>query len=510
VGGREQSTIPALKVRQWLPSWDDLEYDDKAHRRHPDPYFFLAAMPASTLRALAGIRRRKAVRGEARQRELGIQRRHDEARSAEIREFVRNGFPWSQLSSQRRESGEFDDLRKPGWLPTSIVVNVLTSIDQRDGRKVAKADLITIDAEESHCQISLPKDFSHGDWTPNAIPPLEVIDGQHRLWAFESNAEEENFELPVVIFHGLDVSWQAYLFYSINITPKKINRSLAYDLYPLLRSENWLERFEGSPIYRETRSQELTEALWAHPQSPWHDRIDMLGDRGRKEVSQAAWIRSLMATFVKTHSGHHVRHIGGLFGAPAGEDRLALAWSSSQQAAFLIRAWEQLAEAIRARKEKWMISLRGNKKDKIAAGAKDPAFAGPLSLLNTDQGVRGFLHVVNDLCYFKADSLEFVKWESAADSPGISSDAIDADLKGLSKQSVDNFLGHLAEAAALFDWRTSTAPGLSESERREKARFRGSGGYKELRMELTEFLAEKATADVSKSARGVADLLFSE
>jgi hypothetical protein len=49
----------------------------------------------------------------------------------------------------------------------------------------------------------------------------------------------------LVAFHGLDLSWQAYLFWTINIKPKRINPSLAFDLYPLLRSENWLDKAEG-------------------------------------------------------------------------------------------------------------------------------------------------------------------------------------------------------------------------------------------------------------------------
>ena len=86
-----------------------------------------------------------------------------------------------------------------------------------------------------------------------------MIDGQHRLWAFEGEELAGDYELPVIAFVGLDLSWQAYLFYTINIKPKKINTSLAFDLYPLLRTEEWLNKFEGPAIYRETRAQELVE-----------------------------------------------------------------------------------------------------------------------------------------------------------------------------------------------------------------------------------------------------------
>jgi hypothetical protein len=82
-------------------------------------------------------------------------------------------------------------------------------------------------------------------------------------------------------------------------------------------------KFEGHPIYRETRAQELTEALWSHPESPWFQRINMLGESGgRGMATQAAWIRSLLASFVKSFEGPGIT-IGGLFGAPVGSDKEA-------------------------------------------------------------------------------------------------------------------------------------------------------------------------------------------
>ena len=76
----------------------------------------------------------------------------------------------------------------------------------------------------------------------------------------------ENTSYPWWLLWGLDRSWQAYLFYIINIRPKKINPSLAYDLYPLLRTEEWLTKFEGHVIYRETRAQELVDLALVSPQ----------------------------------------------------------------------------------------------------------------------------------------------------------------------------------------------------------------------------------------------------
>jgi len=182
------------------------------------------------------------------------------------------------------------------------VVNILQASDEREKSKVASSDIVDVEAGEGVFYIKLPYSEWSTGWRPSSIPPLEVIDGQHRLWAFESDSDT-SFDLPVVAFHGLDISWQAYLFWTINIKPKRINSSLAFDLYPLLRAEDWLDRAEGHPVYRETRSQELTEALWSHPESPWYDRINMLGERKIPWVSQNAWVKTLMATFIRSWRG---------------------------------------------------------------------------------------------------------------------------------------------------------------------------------------------------------------
>src|SRR5205085_3207956 len=173
---------------------------------------------------------------------------HDADRSEEISRFVEFGYPWSRLSKAKRESKEFEDLRKPGWLPTAIVLNILTQGAERNGIAVADGDLAVITETDGGSTLQLPYEQWAPTWSPSKLPPFEVIDGQHRLWAFDTS-QLRDFELPVVAFVGLDISWQAYLFWTINITPKRINASLGFDLYPLLRGEDWLERAEEHVVY---------------------------------------------------------------------------------------------------------------------------------------------------------------------------------------------------------------------------------------------------------------------
>jgi hypothetical protein len=504
--------ITALRVRQWLGDWEKVQFDPASHKRRPDQNFYLFTLTAADLKTLSGIYRRSTKTGLLRSQDLGIQRRHDPKRSEEIRDFIHYGYPWSELSDAKRSSKQFDDLRKPGWLPTAIIVNILKPDDvrpneERKDRKVSKEDLVSIeDNDPQSAIIRLPSRFSGPTWKPSQLHPIEVIDGQHRLWAFEEEHFAADFQLPVVAFHGLDISWQAYLFWTINIKPTRINASMAFDLIPLLRTEDWLERFEGHHIYRETRSQELTEALWANPQSPWHHRINMLGEPGgNKTVSQAAWIRSLTNTYVKSWEGPGVS-IGGLFGAPVGEDREALPWNRAQQAAFLIFIWRELRDAIAAQKDGWAQFLRELKDKGQRVPGQDPAFAGPQTLLNTDQGVRGVLYVTNDLCFVRAENFDLDSWIIEKEAGATDEDAVAGALKALPKLPVGKFLRRVTQALARFDWRTSSVEGLSDRERTAKLVFRGSGGYRELRRQLLLLLQDEPDG-LGETAKQVTDLL---
>ncbi len=500
----DRRRLHALKVHQWLPTWDEVRFDRTQFRSRPPEDFYLFTLPAADLRALSGISRRSTEGGLPRSRDLGIQRHHDAERSHEIRDFVGHGFPWSTLSRQRRESGDFDDLKKPGWLPTAIVVNILERDDTRHGQSVHTRDLIGIhDGVESEADLLLPVNFDDSAWEVSGLPPIEVIDGQHRLWAFDDRRFARSFHLPVVAFHGLDISWQAYLFYTINIKPKKINASLAFDLYPLLRTEDWLDKFEGHPVYRETRAQEITEALWSYPQSPWRGRIDMLGGRGDRSVTQAAWIRSLLATFVKAYESTSVK-IGGLFGAPLRAHQPVLGWSRPQQSAFIILLWQELSDAVAAAQDPWAISLRAE--DASASSKSDAALSGRYSLLNTDQGVRGVLAITNDLTYARADELQLDELGSEEVSDGTAESSISSAIDILQKSPAGPFLRELAVSLASYDWRTSAAPGLTEAVRSGKARFRGGTGYRELRMDLLHHVVSDQ-GTVAAVAKEVADAL---
>ena len=498
----DRRSLPAIKVKQWIDDWDKIDWDPDERRAEPPHWFYQFSLPAQDLRALSGVYRRTTNRTSAAD-DLGIQRRHEVERSREIRRFVQYGYPWSNLRQAQRDSADFNDLRQPGWLPTAIVVNVLAPGTERNGTHINSEDVVEIrDGDDSHSCVLLPLGFGHGDWRHHSIPPIEVIDGQHRLWAFEGQSVLGDFEVPVVAFLDLDLSWQAYLFYTINIKPKRINPSIAFDLYPLLRTQEWLNKFEGPAIYRESRAQEIVDLLWSHPQSPWHRRINMLGESGSKglTVTQSAWVRSLLASFIKRWEGHRVT-IGGLFGSALGSHGTVLPWDRLQQAAFLILMGNELKAAIRASDEAWAMALRGERTEMDAD--EDTAFVGPNNLLNQDQGVRVLLQVVNDLYFVRADELGLLELADAEEEGETEIEVVTNMTDWFGRQiAVIGFLKKITERLATFDWRSSQAPGLTESERTLKAGFRGSGGYRDLREHVLRHVAA-GTGDIANAAKAV-------
>jgi DGQHR domain-containing protein len=504
------SSIPAIKVTQWLSDWNDVHFGPG--RKKPAPHFFIFSINANTLKRLSKVYPRKA--DDNRNTEVGVQRKHDPDRSEKIRQYVFGGFPWSDLSDAKRKSNEFSDLKMPGWLPTAIIANILAPNTVRGGQTIKKADLITLEDKNNSPKLILPSDADSKKWIPD-VPPIEIIDGQHRLWAFGKDEKlDGNFDLPVVAFYDLDVAWQAYLFYTINIKPKKINASLAFDLYPILRVQDWLERSpDGAFVYKETRAQELTEVLWSYDGSPWKDRINMLGERFEKggemvnpTITQAAFIRNLIAGFIKTTT---TRDLGGLYGSVL-KDKNLLLWNRTQQAAFLVFVWEIMVKTIEDCKEDWAKALRNYYKSpqgkmfQEEVQELDPAYASKLSLIATDQGVRGFLHIINDFVYVVSDT---IKLNEIQFSDEIKEDRIDAaDVKKsvtVFRKSVKlkTYIESIAAELVKFDWRTASTPGLTNEERQKQMIYKGSSGYREIRSELLKVLLASKDKLISSNAK---------
>lgn len=490
--------IPVIKVNQWLSEWDGVGFSEAEHRRKPEGCFYVFAISAKKLKRLSAVYRRNLTDRTTGDVDLGIQRQHDSKRSEEISKYVKWGYPWSEMSEEQRAMEEFRNLQKPGWLPTSIVVNVLGDDDARNGKKVAECDLIKLSADEN--AFDIPNNIDDG-WKPKGIPPIEIIDGQHRLWAFDESSDD--LELPVVAFRGLDISWQAYLFWSINIKPKKINPSLAFDLYPLLRAQDWLEGFNGPIVYREARAQEIVELLWSTEGSPWYHRINMLGERGLKsQVTQAAWIRSLLCTYIKPWKCPETS-AGGFYGVlPDG--KTVVPWPRLCQALFLMYLGVKLKEAInRDTESPWIRALT----DGELKGVGVTAFESPCSLLNTDQGVRGLLDVTNSIfCALYAELKEEYQLASEDLVDGAISFKDYAVHLNRAAPKLCSLIEEMSNVIARYDWRSFEADFRNDPNgeliKNAKAGFRGSSGYRLIRDDLAKYVFRTAGTGFLKTAMG--------
>ena len=480
----DNRTIPVLRLTQWLAEWDDYEFDPDAQRRQPDPYLYLFSMSATRLRRFSDVYRRERDVDSAE----GIQRVREEDRTARISRYVRAGYPFGDLRPAVRSINLH--LRKPGWLPTAIVINVLTPSDRRRGKTIAKGHVARLVDRDGHHYLKLP---AGNDFSPGELRPFEVIDGQHRLWAFDSDEDVSSFEVPVVAFFGLDIAWQAYLFWSINISPKRINPSHAFDLYPLLRTQDWLEKTGEITVYREARAQEITEWLYRYPASPWHNRISMLERKGEPRVSQAAWVRSLLSSFFGTGRG---RGRFGLFQSRYDDEGTTLDWERVQQIAFILEFWTILKDCVDHGEHDWIELYRSEDKE---------AFSDKSSLLNQDTGVRAVHSVLNDLFFYMVEEWDLDRWYfGSVDKTSTTKADIEEATESLQETKFHPHLKRTALAMAGFDWRSLDGPDVRSSEdEMTKRAYRGSGGYGVLRAHLLTHISENGHGHVADVATDV-------
>jgi len=177
-----------------------------------------------------------------------------------IRE-ISNPFGYQRYLSQKRlrEIGEY--IKKPrATFPNSIIIN----LDPTKARFIASPD-------GRRGTLIIKKEMGVA-W---------IIDGQHRLLGF-NYSEGKEFDLLVSAYLGLNIPDQATIFKIINSTQVGVSPSLIYDLIDLTKDAEFSEK----------RAHEIVKALNEDDDSPWKNKIKMLGTC-EGIISQAAFIIEL-------------------------------------------------------------------------------------------------------------------------------------------------------------------------------------------------------------------------
>lgn len=124
------------------------------------------------------------------------------------------------------------------------------------------------------------EDRGEGFWSlsipQGAFSQASIIDGQHRLHAFEhlpDDAPQREMELLCVVFLELPTPFHAYVFATINFNQKKVDRGLAYELFGFDVDERPVSLW--SP---ETLAVYLTRLLNTDAASPFYESIFSTAD----------------------------------------------------------------------------------------------------------------------------------------------------------------------------------------------------------------------------------------
>lgn len=177
-------TIPAIRVRQPLGD------------------FWAAVLPANLLRQCVSLdptRIESVDRTSFLYKLIGNQRDASIPRTREIARYidsVESAFPNSIiLGANHTENGPLPDDSDQRWT-------------------------VTAQGDRHFIQI------------PSLARAASIIDGQHRLLGFDhALPERQSMELLCAIYFDLPLAYQAYLFATININQRKVDKSLAYEQF---------------------------------------------------------------------------------------------------------------------------------------------------------------------------------------------------------------------------------------------------------------------------------------
>jgi|688.fasta_scaffold17123_7 DNA phosphorothioation-associated DGQHR protein 1 len=118
-------------------------------------------------------------------------------------------------------------------LPNSIIISGNTKSNKNE-------DIWRIVRENNETYLIIPKLEING----------AIIDGQHRINGFKllNESERKNYELLCSVYLDIPNPYQAYLFATINMNQKRVDKSLAYELYGYNLDEENSEQWSSEKL----------------------------------------------------------------------------------------------------------------------------------------------------------------------------------------------------------------------------------------------------------------------
>lgn len=123
--------------------------------------------------------------------------------------------------------------------------------------------------EEKRWRIEQKSKTTYELTIPTPEPMASVVDGQHRLLGFEHcDPQRKNMELLCAVYMDLPHAYQAYLFATININQRRVNKSLAYEQFGYNLDSEKKESWSPDKL-----AVFFTRRLNLDPQSPFYRHI---------------------------------------------------------------------------------------------------------------------------------------------------------------------------------------------------------------------------------------------
>lgn len=213
--------------------------------------FYIASIPAKELVKITDFDVRRVLMEERDvERYLGIQRPLEPGRVKVISEYVRTA---------------------DASFPTGVII----AIPEKCIEKITENEMTITNYMESN----------DDDENIYYRKIARVLDGQHRLAGLEDF--DGVFDINVSIFVDADIADQANIFATVNLAQTKVRKSLAYDLFDLMKSR--------SP---QKTCHNIAVTLDREKDSPFYKMIKRLGvttpGRSAETLTQAAFIEPLL------------------------------------------------------------------------------------------------------------------------------------------------------------------------------------------------------------------------